>query len=254
MDFTILAATSVLTDLIDKCPPAEACRDAFTRMSKATITMCMTTTGFGSASSLGSHPLDSPGGGNGGGYFSPRSSTISQLTGSAGGGAQVSKVRKSPFPALDAELRDLFSDEEISSIPRPGAAALTLQNTGGAYNMTQSTASPPPPQPQQQASYQLSNTQPYAPLADSIAQVQPDLTFDNLDFLDTFPVADPNQQFWGLGSELDLGFGTGGTAGAYDGGGSNGWDAGGDGFGNPGGGGVDLFDGFFFGGGNAGGF
>ena len=47
VDFTVLAATSVLGDLIDKCPPAEACRDAFDRMSKATIQMCMSTTGFG---------------------------------------------------------------------------------------------------------------------------------------------------------------------------------------------------------------
>src|SRR5277367_3697052 len=46
VDFTILAATSVLTDLIEKCPPAEACRDALNRMSKATVQMCMSTTGF----------------------------------------------------------------------------------------------------------------------------------------------------------------------------------------------------------------
>jgi hypothetical protein len=49
VDFTILAATSVLTDLIEKCPPAEACRDAFNRMSKATVQMCMSTTGFNSS-------------------------------------------------------------------------------------------------------------------------------------------------------------------------------------------------------------
>ncbi|KAL9602258.1 MAG: hypothetical protein Q9219_001982 [cf. Caloplaca sp. 3 TL-2023] len=48
VDFTILAATSVLDDLIDKCPPAEACRDAFERMSRATIKLCLSTTGFGS--------------------------------------------------------------------------------------------------------------------------------------------------------------------------------------------------------------
>ncbi|KAK8159804.1 fungal-specific transcription factor domain-containing protein [Phyllosticta citrichinensis] len=47
VDFTVLAATSVLGDLTDKCPPAEACRDAFDRMSKATIQMCMSSTGFG---------------------------------------------------------------------------------------------------------------------------------------------------------------------------------------------------------------
>ena len=55
VDFTVLAATSVLTDLIDKCPPAEACRDAFSRMSKATVQMCMSTTGFGSQAIGHSH-------------------------------------------------------------------------------------------------------------------------------------------------------------------------------------------------------
>ncbi|KAL8940577.1 MAG: hypothetical protein Q9211_002204 [Gyalolechia sp. 1 TL-2023] len=48
VDFTILAATSVLGDLINKCPPAEACRDAFERMSRATVKLCLSTTGFGS--------------------------------------------------------------------------------------------------------------------------------------------------------------------------------------------------------------
>lgn len=47
VDFTILAATSVLGDLIEKCPPAEACRDAFDRISQATVQRCMSTTGFG---------------------------------------------------------------------------------------------------------------------------------------------------------------------------------------------------------------
>jgi hypothetical protein len=49
VDFTILAATSVLGDLIERYPPAEACLDAFERMSKATVQMCMGTTGFGSS-------------------------------------------------------------------------------------------------------------------------------------------------------------------------------------------------------------
>ncbi|KAL2822302.1 fungal-specific transcription factor domain-containing protein [Aspergillus cavernicola] len=47
VDFTVLAATSVLGDLMHKCPPAEACRDAFERMSKATVEMSLSTTGFG---------------------------------------------------------------------------------------------------------------------------------------------------------------------------------------------------------------
>ncbi|KAJ0309943.1 hypothetical protein COL5a_011945 [Colletotrichum fioriniae] len=48
VDFTILAAKSVFTDLIDKCPPAETCRDAFDRTAKATIKMANSTGGFNS--------------------------------------------------------------------------------------------------------------------------------------------------------------------------------------------------------------
>ncbi|KAF9881825.1 fungal specific transcription factor domain containing protein [Colletotrichum karsti] len=48
VDFTILAAKSVFTDLIDKCLPAETCRDAFDRTAKATIKMANSTGGFGS--------------------------------------------------------------------------------------------------------------------------------------------------------------------------------------------------------------
>ncbi|KAM7204503.1 Fungal specific transcription factor domain containing protein [Naviculisporaceae sp. PSN 640] len=47
VDFTILAAKSVFTDLIEKCPPAEACRDAFDRTTKATIKMVNSKGGFG---------------------------------------------------------------------------------------------------------------------------------------------------------------------------------------------------------------
>ena len=56
----MLAATSVLGDLSDKCPPAEACRDAFERMSKATIKMCMSTTGFGSQVKFATQHNESP--------------------------------------------------------------------------------------------------------------------------------------------------------------------------------------------------
>ncbi|KAH8735882.1 fungal-specific transcription factor domain-containing protein [Ilyonectria robusta] len=47
VDFTILAAKSVLSDMMDKCPPAETCRDAFDRTAKATIKMASSTGGFG---------------------------------------------------------------------------------------------------------------------------------------------------------------------------------------------------------------
>ncbi|KAK3307033.1 fungal-specific transcription factor domain-containing protein [Chaetomium strumarium] len=47
VDFTVLAATSVFRDFIDKCPPAEACRDAFERTVKATLRMVNASGGFG---------------------------------------------------------------------------------------------------------------------------------------------------------------------------------------------------------------
>jgi hypothetical protein len=50
VDLTILAAKSVFTDMIDKCPPAETCRDAFDRTAKATIKMASQNGGFGAQS------------------------------------------------------------------------------------------------------------------------------------------------------------------------------------------------------------
>ncbi|GAO18198.1 uncharacterized protein UV8b_01216 [Ustilaginoidea virens] len=47
VDFTVLAAKSVFSDMIDKCPPAETCRDAFDRTAKATIKMASASGGFG---------------------------------------------------------------------------------------------------------------------------------------------------------------------------------------------------------------
>ncbi|KFY77751.1 hypothetical protein V499_02942 [Pseudogymnoascus sp. VKM F-103] len=58
VDFNILAATSVLGDLVEKCPPAEACRDAFDRMAKATVQMCMSTSSLSAAPGL--VPLRAP--------------------------------------------------------------------------------------------------------------------------------------------------------------------------------------------------
>ncbi|KAK8090803.1 c6 zinc finger domain containing protein [Apiospora phragmitis] len=75
VDFTILAATSVFSDLIEKCPPAEACRDAFDRTSKATIKMASSKGGFGRIvnrskhSSKGSHDRD---------YISARDATANR--------------------------------------------------------------------------------------------------------------------------------------------------------------------------------
>jgi hypothetical protein len=55
VDFTILAATSVFTDFMDKCPPAEACRDAFDRTVKATLKMVNASGGFGPHAAVSSN-------------------------------------------------------------------------------------------------------------------------------------------------------------------------------------------------------
>jgi len=124
VDFTVLAATSVLGDLIDNCPPAEACRDAFDRMSKATIQMCMSTTGFG-AQALRALPQTQ--------QYHAQTSPSATYTSDAdarpdtemqGYGArntanffgqqqqQQQQQPRRPVPRFDMNLKDLFSDDE----------------------------------------------------------------------------------------------------------------------------------------------
>ncbi|KAL4913514.1 fungal-specific transcription factor domain-containing protein [Aspergillus aurantiobrunneus] len=83
VDFTVLAATSVLGDLMHKCPPAEACRDAFERMSKATVEMSLSTTGFGAQVDL---------------------SRI-QMTNSSSRQSNVAQSRSKPYARQQAEQR-----------------------------------------------------------------------------------------------------------------------------------------------------
>ncbi|KAI7573374.1 hypothetical protein KC316_g11847 [Hortaea werneckii] len=255
VDFTVLIATSVLGDLSDKCPPADSCREAFVRMSKATISMVMSTTGFGNASTLGSQPLNSP---EGSSYFrnlcTPHHSPGSLQTQPA-----------TQMPQFDMNLKELFSDEELAnrtphfsypSITMPqdsetsSPAYSTMPNysspkQGNAFARPAMQATPGAPQYQQQQQqqqpqspasrqYPMTNAQQYQPITETILRGQPDFAFGDLDFLDTLPASDQPALGWGNPGEFDLGFGTGGTA--YDPNGS--WDPSG---------GLDLFDGFFFG-------
>ena len=108
----MLAATSVLGDLMVKCPPAEACKDAFERMSKATVQMCLSTTGFGSRPELqhldrtGSH-TESALGRAGNNTPSDTLSTTNQ---------QAPRPRRPP-PKFDMDLRDLFPDDIEHNLP-----------------------------------------------------------------------------------------------------------------------------------------
>ncbi|KAF2458573.1 fungal-specific transcription factor domain-containing protein [Lineolata rhizophorae] len=151
VDFTVLAATSVLQDLMEKCPPAEACRDAFDRMSKATISMCLSTTGFGpqalarhnaiTNSNVGSAPpsapLDSPatfssdtmsadlGSEPDRLAFAPTIGTLSSNSGTmftphstTAGITSGPHSRARPQPRFDMNLRDLFGDDEAEAHAR----------------------------------------------------------------------------------------------------------------------------------------
>ena len=152
VDFTVLAATSVLDDLMEKCPPAEACRDAFQRMSKATVQMCMSTTGFGFGKEPEiPHPRTRP----------SFASTMSNDTTSIPidplikQESQQQRHRplksKRPPPKFDMDLRELFPEDIdqsnllSQSIPRPM----------------------PPPQPRYQP-----QQRPISPPAQSFSQIR----------------------------------------------------------------------------------
>lgn len=130
VDFTILAATSVLGDLIEKCPPAEACRDAFDRMSKATVQMCMSTTGFSSSaqglnSRRRSHgPQD---GNSNKEYFNSNNGKIRRSGGR-------------PKPTFDMGLNDLLGPVQMSR-DRPGSQTPTGQNVKNEYDFNNNSAS-----------------------------------------------------------------------------------------------------------------
>ncbi|KAF1997354.1 hypothetical protein P154DRAFT_537185 [Amniculicola lignicola CBS 123094] len=283
VDFTVLAATSVLGDLIEKCPPAEACRDAFDRMSKATISMCMSTTGFGPQALRGlsmsmGPPMASPGTT----YTSASETDARSDQEMTGFPANAYFQQRRPQPRFDMNLRDLFSEDEtdkrsfsrisnqISSMrppPPPMKQEQQMQQgrispqlrTHGNFNFvdpnlrtpqqsipssTLPQLSPPLSQAPLPSPYQISNTLPYNTFAQNISSQYPDVGFSDLDFLDSFPVQ--GSQGSGVGGDAGGGMqdlGFGMGLGGY-GDGTHDWSDGG---------GFDLFDGFFFGGNNGGG-
>ena len=217
--------------------------------------MCERTTGFGNASTLASQQLSSSGE-----YLDAHNST--QLPKPEVEQSRPRK-RKMTMPKFDMNLKDLFSDEEISNRPLTHQPKLhgfrgqsqqtnnsnfyPLAQTASYPSQTDSFNSPSTNQsssftnlsPQLNPALTLSNQQPYAPLAETISHSDPSFSFDDMSFLDTFPVSDPNPGSWGGWgggmNDLDLGFGTGGM-GCYDANGN--WDPNG----------FDMFGGLFFGG------
>jgi hypothetical protein len=184
-----------------------------------------------------------------------------------------------PVPRFDMNLKDLFSDDEtdkrsfsrvsnqvnamrpppppIKPEPQqqsiqPFTADLKISpqlrthqqffNSSSNFTSTTPTLSPPISQATPMPSpYQISNQLPYNAFAQSITSTYPEIGgFNDLDFLDSFPVQGSGAQGdAGAGGMQDvgIGFGMGFGDGTHD------WSDGN---------GFDLFDGFFFGPGGTG--
>lgn len=212
-------------------------------MSKATVTMCETTTGFGKITTLGAIPVETPGStpvspiaGLNPEYFSPQSVTSQPalLT-------RVLSTSKRAIPAFDMDLQNLLNDSNI--VHRPAVqrqhTSSTMRGSASPQQQRFSQISSP------QTALHMSNAQQYSLLAESINEMQPDIAFDDLNMLDSFVMGDPNQQSRINDYGLDMAFGTGGTG--YD---NTDWDMG---QGMPAStGSLNLFEGFYFGNGSNG--
>lgn len=92
-----------------KCPPAEACRDAFERMSKATVQMCLSTTGFGSQVDMSR--IQPPNTGNNLYPGRNRQQMDPRHRASQGQPRRPPQGRAArPVPKFDMNLADLFND------------------------------------------------------------------------------------------------------------------------------------------------
>ncbi|KAF2099505.1 hypothetical protein NA57DRAFT_17572, partial [Rhizodiscina lignyota] len=253
-DFTVLAATSVLGDLTVQCPPAEACRDAFERMSRATIQMVLSTTGFGSPAKAGAakpstqqQPVE----------ITDDAMSVSSMPQEQPASQQLPTSRM-PYPRFDMDLRDLFTDDETAfrQFVRPSMNVPFMMQQQQAAMARQNTSNPPPtfspslkqeeplsatsgmsnmqlssPTLSQASSHmtqqaqhtspnftQISNQMPYASFAQNIQSTYPDMAvFSELDWLDSFPVGSGT----GAPSAANSNFAAGG-AGAASGNGDGG--------------------------------
>lgn len=147
----MLAATSVLKDLVDKCPPAEACRGAFDRMSKATIKMCLSTTGFGPE--VVRHVVNSD----------QKYGFDTSLTETTNAYSQARSIPDNtrPAPRFDMNLRALFTEDTLDetsaqsttnqwSPPIPSTVSSLHHQTSQVPNVSPNY--PAMPEPQQPAS------------------------------------------------------------------------------------------------------
>lgn len=179
VDFTVLAATSVLGDLMEKCPPAEACRDAFERMSRATVQMCLSTTGFGSQAEVaGSHlgvplrpwPSASHPGNSKSQKTSRRELRPSQMPTTQGQHSQAHHAR--PPPKFDMNLDGLFTDRTSMNQSSPTGGRRRSNRSGRSPYQAQQAVSLQPEQSPEQYPSNVPYTQSYGGYDGSPSQQQ----------------------------------------------------------------------------------
>lgn len=148
-------------DLMEKCPPAEACRDAFERMSTATVRMgssgfALQTVGGGSLSTPArSWPSWS--------HSNPQSSRADYRQNQVPSGQRRQSQRQNrPPPQFDMNLNDLFSQVPASQRPPPATRQRSSQSTR-PYTSQQTMQS-------EGSHEQYSSHAPYAPALNSYDQ------------------------------------------------------------------------------------
>ncbi|KAF2227328.1 fungal-specific transcription factor domain-containing protein [Elsinoe ampelina] len=102
IDLTVLAATTVLTALIPKCPPAQNARDAFKRMSKVTMAFYLANLPSDVPSQFSDYPLRSP--------IQNRHAHLQQQPSHSSHNPNPRR----PSPQFDTGFKSLFSEEDLA--------------------------------------------------------------------------------------------------------------------------------------------
>lgn len=179
---------------MEKCPPAEACRDAFDRMSKATISMCMKTTGFGpQALQFLPQKVHEPAVARSNVRSTQRGQESMNFIDPSLRQQQPSQRQKRPPPRFDMHLKDLFSDDEHFNRQHSSQRPKPQQTTGSgsikqeAPSMFHNRSIIAPPLPH---SHTLQRSQQTSPGA-----YEPGLPIDpSLQMTPPVPRQSPNQQ------------------------------------------------------------
>jgi hypothetical protein len=106
---------------MEKCPPAHACRDAFERMSKATIQMCMNTPGYRLGPNADSSQFNRSVSTSNPDYMSLDRRQSEQYRSSV-----TRSINRRPPPQFDMDLHELFPEDLDMGI-RPSSSLVRSQ-------------------------------------------------------------------------------------------------------------------------------